>query len=128
LVLTVALAAGCGSPASDSASKQAGTPAGGAAKGQPVTVEVELKDNFFEPTEITVDRGQQVNFTVKNEGQAIHNMHILSSVAEGKDYASNPTVQPSESSQFSATFTKAGTLKFQCDYHLPDMVGNITVR
>lgn len=129
LVLTVALVAGCGSAAEpDSASKQGGSSGGGGATKGPVSIEVELQDNLFAPTEITVDRGQQVNFEVENKGQAIHNMHIISSAVEGKDYASNPTVQPGESSKFTATFTKAGTLKFQCDYHLPDMVGTITVR
>ena len=61
-------------------------------------------------------------------GQAIHDLHIMSQTAEGKDFMSNATVQPGESSTFTATFSKAGTLKFQCDYHLPDMVGTITVK
>ena len=69
-----------------------------------------------------------ITFVAKNEGQAIHDMHILSFSAEGKDIISNSTIQPGETSTFKATFSKAGVLKFQCDYHLPDMVGTITVK
>jgi plastocyanin len=31
-----------------------------------------------------------------------------------------------EESTFEVTFNAAGTYDFQCDYHVPDMVGTIT--
>jgi plastocyanin len=54
-------------------------------------------------------------------------MHVLSKDGEGKDFASDALVSPGQSSTFEVTFTKTGTYDFQCDYHLPDMVGTITV-
>ena len=123
-VTALAVACGGGEATSKSGASTSGKPSGGKSE----TVAVALKDNVFEPKEITVERGEAVTFNVKNEGQAIHDMHILSSSTEGKDFISNATIQPGESSSFTATFAKAGTLKFQCDYHLPDMAGTITVK
>jgi plastocyanin len=37
-------------------------------------------------------------------------------------------VNPEKESKFTVTFTKKGTVKFQCDYHLPDMAGEIVVK
>lgn len=90
-------------------------------------VEILMKDNFFEPKEITVKAGSPVKIDTKNVGAAIHNMHILSQQGEGKDYSGDAMVNPGKDDDFEVTFTKKGTYKFQCDYHVPDMVGTITV-
>lgn len=100
-----------------------GTSGGGAAK----TIEVVMKDNFFEPKEITVPVNTTIKFVAKNAGAAVHNMHILSAAKEGKDFKSDLLVNPGQTSQFEAKFTKTGKYDFQCDYHLPDMVGVVTV-
>jgi plastocyanin len=125
-VAVAAVAAGCGG--AEEASKAGTASSGKAAGGESETVAVSMKDNFFEPKDITVERGEAITFNLKNEGQAIHDMHIMSLTAEGKDFMSNVTIPPGETSSFKATFTKTGSLKFQCDYHLPDMVGTITVK
>jgi plastocyanin len=124
VITLAALAVACGGEGGSSSS----TGSSKASSGESETVAVSAKDNFFEPKEITVERGEAVTFNVKNDGQAIHDMHIMSLAAEGKDFMSNTTIQPGESASFTATFSKTGTLKFQCDYHLPDMVGTITVK
>lgn len=90
-------------------------------------VTVTMTDNVFTPKAITVPAGKEVTFTAKNGGQAIHNMHILSKGGEGKDFSSDATVTPGQASVFKATFSKKGTYKFQCDLHLPDMSGTVTV-
>ncbi len=86
-----------------------------------------MKDNFFEPNEITVPVNTTVRFVAKNEGTAVHNMHVLSADREGKDFASAQIVNPGETSEFEAKFTQTGDYDFQCDFHLPDMVGVIHV-
>lgn len=91
------------------------------------TIKVSLQDNKFEPKDIKVKAGQSVTFELKNDGQAVHNMKILSAKEEGKDYASSALINPEKEDKFSATFKKKGTYKFQCDYHVPDMVGTLTV-
>ncbi len=92
------------------------------------TIHIVMTDNVFTPKEITVPVGKTVEFEAKNQGQALHNMHILSQSAEGKDFQTEGLVNPGAESEFTAKFTKAGTIKFQCDIHLPDMVGTITVK
>lgn len=91
-------------------------------------VEVVMTDNVFTPSTITVKAGQPVTFVAKNEGAAIHNMHVLSAKTEGKDFASDALVNPGKESKFTVTFTQKGKLDFQCDYHLPAMAGTIEVQ
>ncbi len=95
--------------------------------GEPREIEVLMVDNAFEPTEIRLKVGETARITAKNGGVAIHNMHVLSAATEGKDFASVPIVNPGEESTFEVQFSTAGTFKFQCDFHLPGMVGEIIV-
>lgn len=90
-------------------------------------VEIDMKDNFFDPKDVTVAAGVKIKLTAKNTGAAVHNLHILSQAGEGKDYTSDTMVNPGKTSEFEVTFKKKGTYKFQCDFHVPDMVGTITV-
>lgn len=96
------------------------------ASGEPVTIE--LHDNFFDPKDITVPVDTTVEITVVNKGVAIHNMHVLSADVEGQDFTSDAIVNPGASSTFEVKFTTTGVFDFQCDYHLPEMVGTITVQ
>lgn len=129
VVTTAGVLVACGGGAGDKGSANTGGPSGASssAGGKAQTVSLVMKDNVFEPKEITVEQGT-VTFEVKNTGAAIHNVHIMSSSAEGKDFMSKPIIEGGASDKFTATFTKGGTLKFQCDFHLPDMVGTITVK
>ena len=128
LLASAMLLASCSS--SGDAKEESG---GGAAKpassggGKAQTVVITMKDNVFEPKDITVEEGT-VTFEVKNTGAAIHNMHITSTASEGKDFSSKPIIEAGTTDKFTATFTKEGVVKFQCDFHLPDMVGTITVK
>ncbi len=92
------------------------------------TLKVSMKDNIFDPKTLTVPAGKSVEIEVKNDGAAIHNLHILSEAKEGKDFSSAATVAPGASNKFTIKLTKTGTYVFQCDYHVPDMVGTITVQ
>ena len=99
---------------------------GGAAKKGPVTVDVVMKDMVFEPKTFTFSAGQTVTFKLTNSGPSLHNMHIVSSDVEPKNAATQP-VEAGKPSELTVTFPKKGTYKFQCDLHVPDMVGSITV-
>ena len=134
LASTVVLAAACGGDDDDSSSGDtpiATSPSGGTtapSNGDVKDIEVLLQDNFFDPKELTVPVNTTVEIEVKNKGQAVHNMHILSKDKEGKDFTSAALVNPGEDDKFEVKFTKTGTYDFQCDYHVPDMVGKITVK
>lgn len=107
---------------------------GGAATSAPsdagsssTSLKISLKDNIFDPKDLKVPAGKTITFNLTNDGTAIHNMHILSQSTEGKDFQSELTVMAGKSSKFEAKFNKKGLIKFQCDFHVPDMVGTITV-
>jgi plastocyanin len=110
--------------------RPANTPAtgGGGGGGSGDQIVVIMKDNFFDPKEIEVPVGKKITFIARNEGVAVHNMRIMSKDAEGKDFVSKALVNPKTESKFEATFKKTGTYKFQCDYHVPEQVGTITVK
>lgn len=95
--------------------------------GEEQEIEVVMTDNVFTPKEIKVPVNTTIKFTAANKGTAIHNMHILSKDAEGKDFTSELLVNAGKSSTFEAKFTKKGVVNFQCDYHLPEMAGKIVV-
>lgn len=131
----VALSA-CGGDDDDDTNGTSETPAvttptsangGGDDNGEAEEVEVSMQDNSFEPKEITVSVGQTIKFKATNDGTAIHNMVILSEEGEGKNFSSDAIVNPGDDSEFEAKFSKTGTYDFQCDYHVPDMVGVIKV-
>ncbi len=92
------------------------------------TIKIAMTDNVFAPKDFKVKAGQTYTIEAKNNGLAIHNMHVLSKAfGESKDYASSLTVAAGDTSKFEVKFSKKGTVKFQCDYHMPDMAGTITV-
>ena len=129
LLASAVVLASCssGGDSKDDGSAATATKAASSGGGKAQTVAITLKDNVFEPKDITVEKGA-VTFEVKNAGAAIHNMHIVSNATEGKDFSSKPVIEGGATDKFTATFTKNGTVKFQCDFHLPDMVGTITVK
>jgi plastocyanin len=94
--------------------------------GEPITIT--MTDNVFEPKDITVPVDTEVEITVVNEGAAVHNMHVLSEAEEGEDFMSDALVNPGAESTFTVEFENTGTYDFQCDFHLPDMSGTITVQ
>src|SRR3990170_2453503 len=101
-----------------------GTPAGGIA--------VSMKDNIFEPAELTVKAGASVTFDLKNEGVAIHNMRIAGpdgSYNTDDDAVSDPNLISGGTTgkvEWTAP-DQPGEIKFQCDFHTPAMAGTITV-
>jgi plastocyanin len=131
-LLLVPLAAACGGDDEEGGSTI--TPGatttkadGGNGGGEAREIEVVMTDNIFTPKEIKVPVNTTIKFTASNKGTAIHNMHILSKDAEGKDFSSDLIVNAGSASTFEAKFTKKGVIDFQCDYHVPEMVGKIVV-
>ncbi len=110
-------------PAENNGDNGGGNNGGGEAR----EIEVVMTANIFTPREHKFPVNTTIKFTAANKGTAIHNMHILSKDAEGKDFSSELLVNAGKNSTFEAKFTKKGVIDFQCDYHLPEMVGKIVV-
>ena len=84
MALVGAVACGGGSdeevfdPGAQAKPTSGGATTGGGGGAAAESIKVIMKDNLFEPKALTVPAGKSVQIEVKNEGQAVHNMHILS--------------------------------------------------
>ena len=104
----------------------------GGDNGGPVSFEVTMGDNFYEPNEFTVKAGQNLTFHFKNEGAAIHNMRV--SGADNKydtedDALSDPRqIPPGGTGTLEWTAPdRAGVIKLRCEFHPADSTGIIKV-
>jgi len=119
-----------GSPTPEASPTPQGTPTGSPGAG----IAVSMKDNFFEPADLTVKAGESVTINLTNDGVAIHNMRI--SGVDGQyntddDAASDPNIIQAGGTG-TVTWTapaQAGEFPFQCDFHVSvGMIGTITVQ
>ncbi len=93
------------------------TPAASQAKGsRAINASVEMRDNLFAPANVTVPVGSTGTFT--NTGKLPH-----TATAADKSFDSK-IVAPG--GKWSTTFTKTGTVKYDCIIH-PGMTGSVTV-
>lgn len=72
--LAAALLLAVSSGAAQAQSFPFGAPADAAAAIQ--TVEVVMRDNYFEPDALSVKAGDVVRFVIRNEGSALHQFHL----------------------------------------------------
>jgi plastocyanin len=117
LTLALSLAA-CGSsskPASSSSSSTAAAPAASAASAAPHTAKITIQNFGFHPDDVTVAVGAKVTFT--NEDQTAH-----TATATGMSFDTG-SIQPGKSRTI--TITRAGVLKYFCEFHA-FMRGQIT--
>jgi plastocyanin len=73
-------------------------------------VEVELDDDYFEPTVLEGKPGERVTLELKNEGGSEHNLTI-------DELQIDQDVEPGEEAEVEVTFPDSGTLTFYCKYH-----------
>jgi plastocyanin len=78
--------------------------------GETGKVEIELDDDYFEPTVLKGTPGQKVTLELKNEGNAEHNMSIA-------DQNVDQDVEPGSEAEVEVTFPQSGELSFVCKYH-----------
>jgi plastocyanin len=73
-------------------------------------VEVELDDDYFEPTVLEGTPGQKVTLELENEGGSEHNLTI-------DELQIDQDVEPGDEAEVEVTFPESGTLTFFCKYH-----------
>jgi plastocyanin len=73
-------------------------------------VEVELDDDYFEPTVLEGTPGQRITLELKNEGGSEHNLTI-------GELMIDQDVEPGDEAEVEVTFPDSGTLTFFCKYH-----------
>src|SRR3954462_1286516 len=84
----------------------------------PATVVVDSHD--FAPSAVTVNTGEAVTWDVREGG---HNVDVW----DGPEKFKSTSGKDAAGTQFSHTFTKAGTYQYICDYH-SGMKGTVTVQ
>ena len=100
--------------------------------GGPVSFDVSMGDNFFEPNEFPVKAGQKVTFNLTNGGAAIHNMRVAGADNEyntDDDAVSDPSLLSSGDTgtlEWTAP-DKAGEIDLRCEFHPADSTGIIKV-
>lgn len=108
-----------------------GNSTGGA--GDARTVEVTMADNRFEPATLTVARGEEVKFVLRNAGTVVHDAYVGDAEAQaeheadmrggggghdahggGDDGAGAITVEPGKTGTLTHTFDEAGEIEIGC--------------
>ena len=94
-------------------------------------VEVTMLDNRFEPSNITVARGEKVTFVFRNDGSVVHDAFVGDAAAQamhetdmmgggaghdghGGAAATDVTVEPGKTGTLSQTFDHAGAVEVGC--------------
>ena len=78
--------------------------------GETGKVEVEMYDNYFEPTVLKGDPGQKVTIELKNVGKAAHTFTLTEQSVDRE-------VQPGDEAEADITFPQSGELSFICKFH-----------
>ena len=73
-------------------------------------VEIELYDNYFEPTVLKGKPGQMVELELKNEGSATHTFTLA-------EQSVDKEIQPGDETETEVKFPASGELKFVCKFH-----------
>ena len=87
--------------------------------GETGKVEIEMYDDFFEPTVLKGTPGQEVEIELKNEGERAHTFTIA-------EQSVDEEVQPADETEVDVTFPESGELVFVCTFHKSSgMVGEL---
>lgn len=78
--------------------------------GESGKIEIELDDNYFEPTILKGKPGQMVELELKNEGTAAHTFTIA-------EQSVDKEIQPGDETETEVKFPASGELKFVCRFH-----------
>jgi plastocyanin len=129
LVLAVAACGGYGS-SDDNGDEGGSTTIGGMTaslhgtkdvSGETGKVEIEMYDDYFEPTVLNGKPGQTITLELKNEGEKPHTLTI-------SDKGIDQEVQPGDEAEADVTFPQSGELVFVCRFHeSKGMVGALEV-
>ena len=87
--------------------------------GETGKVEIEMYDNYFEPTILEGKPGQKVTMELKNEGKVAHTFTI-------SEQSVDQEVEPADEAEADVTFPESGELTFVCRFHQSSgMVGEL---
>lgn len=125
-LITVVIAGGCGGGHSDNGHSGNGSADDGREPSR--TVDVTMRDIYYEPTSVEVKAGETVKFVFRNEGDIVHDAFIGDEAAqathekemrgsEGGHHGDEDdalTVDPGKTASLTYTFDKPATLVIGC--------------
>ncbi|WFU39654.1 cupredoxin family protein [Bradyrhizobium sp. CB82] len=107
-------------------------------------IEIALSEMAYEPSNITVRRGEQIRFVLRNVGREDHEFLLATpkeNLAHAEVMKKHPHMEhddpngvrlaPGKTTEIVWKFTKAGTFEFSClipDHRDYGMVGHVTVK
>ena len=94
---------------------------------KPVVKKVQVEDNQYTPTKVTIKKGQQVNWIWNKNNFDTHTVTLIKG-PKGVNKHKFSSIQASAGVHFKLTFTKAGTYHFQCMIHPFQMNMTVTVK
>ena len=106
--LEASVSGATGSPVTFSATGEPGT--------LPNTASVDVNDNFFDPSSVSIAQGGEVTWTWVGSGT--HNV----------TFASGPNSSTTSTGTFSRTFDTTGSFDYQCTIHGSAMSGTVVVQ
>jgi len=112
LLVIALLAAACGGGGSQQSSNTISSGSASTSSGSGATIQVSLQDFRFAPATITVQRGQTVTITLKNDGAVAHDFRIeglnVSSQLLRPGQTQTITFTPNQAGQFTIICTEPG--------------------
>jgi plastocyanin len=119
-IAMVACAVGCAAIAPVASS------AGATHKPKPVIKKVQVSDDFYSPTKLTIKKGSSVNWVWSNTNFDTHNVTLIKG-PKGVKKSKFTSVDGARGLHFKRTFATPGTYHFECTIH-PSMNIAVTVK
>jgi plastocyanin len=98
-----------------------------AKKRKPVVKNVQVVDDFYTPTKVTVKQGQQVNWIWNKNNLDTHTVTLIKG-PKGVNKHKFSSIQASAGIHFKLTFLKQGVYHFECQLHPLEMNMTVTVK
>jgi plastocyanin len=100
--------------------------AGATHKPKPVVKRVQVGDNFYSPTKLTIKKGNSVNWVWSKTNYSTHNVTLIKG-PKGVKKGEFTSVSGARGLHFKRTFTTPGRYDFECTIH-PSMDIAVTVK
>jgi plastocyanin len=96
-------------------------------KHKPVVKNVQVVDNFYAPTKLTIKKGNQVNWIWNKQNFNTHTVTLIKG-PKGVSKQKFSSIEASAGIHFKLTFLKPGTYHFECKLHPTEMNMTVTVK
>jgi plastocyanin len=94
---------------------------------KPVVKKVQVEDNLYSPTRVTIKKNQQVNWVWSNSNFNTHTVSLVKG-PKGVSKRKFSSIQASTGVHFKLTFLKPGVYHFRCMLHPLEMNMTVTVK